>query len=222
MGPLLTFADGGHQEPSFEDSDTSSLLSPLEPGPLLFEHAPFPPRLVFHPDTDHSPFGSQSRIQSDLMMPTAASNDRLTAPPAPRRHSFHAQRSEAIFSFSPESGPSNPDTPSSPFPSSPYSSDGMTPDLPLRHLQVASPAGVHAANLRRKRKAKFQCTYTDVCQATFTTKHNLQNHLNSHEGRRPYACVSCGADFTTLNVKRRHEKNCKGLVEFVSSLASPS
>ncbi|KAJ7814182.1 hypothetical protein B0H13DRAFT_461703 [Mycena leptocephala] len=84
------------------------------------------------------------------------------------------------------------------------------PNLP----QVASPAGVHAGNLRRKKEVQFYCKY---CSAGFTAKHNLRNHLNSHEGKRPHVCVSCSVSFTTRGVRRRHEKTCKGPT---SSLAS--
>ncbi|KAJ7830895.1 hypothetical protein B0H14DRAFT_1188791 [Mycena olivaceomarginata] len=203
--PLLTFSDYDRWAPSFEDnSDAFSPLSPLEhgPRPLLFDTAPPLPRLVLHSEADHSTFGSQSRTQSDMMVVTEACNDRLAAPP--RRHSFNTHRPDATFFLSQESGLSTPDTPSSPFPSSPSSSNGATPDLPPSQPQVASPAGVHAANLRRKRPPKFQC---DDCQATFTTKHNWKNHLNSHRGIRPHTCGLCGLTFTTSAVKKRHEKN---------------
>ncbi|KAJ7340743.1 hypothetical protein DFH08DRAFT_875145 [Mycena albidolilacea] len=77
-------------------------------------------------------------------------------------------------------------------------------EIQATYPQVASPAGVHAANLRRKRPPKFQC---EDCPATFTTKHNWKNHLNSHRGIRPHFCGWCGLTFTTPAVKKRHEKN---------------
>ncbi|KAJ7249213.1 hypothetical protein B0H12DRAFT_1324508 [Mycena haematopus] len=197
MLPLLTFSDSEHW-PSFEDtSGASSALSPLESSvPILFDSTAPP----------HSTFGLHSRAQSDLTASTA-SNDRLTAPP--RRHSFNTQRSGAKFFVSPESveggsGLSTPETPSSLSPIPSPSAAGTTLDLPILHSEVASPAGVHAAQLRRKKPAKFRC---DICPATFTTKHNLKNHYNSHTGTKPYACRLCGVRFTTLSVKTRHEKN---------------
>ncbi|KAF7336989.1 hypothetical protein MVEN_02135400 [Mycena venus] len=221
---LLDFSDCGHRELSLEDnSDASSAHSPFESGPplLLFDPAQLPPRVVFHSEADHPTVSAHSRTYSDI---TTGSNDRLTAPPF-RRHSFNTQRSRATF-FWPENGSSTPDTPSSPFPSSDYlfrhpqvaqqsaasfvffGGEGTV--YPAHaFISVASPAGVHAANLRRKKQAKFRCKY---CQATLTTKHNLTNHLNSHEGKRPYACGLCGATFGTISVKKRHQKNCKGLV----------
>ncbi|KAJ7888831.1 hypothetical protein B0H13DRAFT_2041888 [Mycena leptocephala] len=216
--PHLTLPEYTWGASSADESDASSTFSPRELEPsasLLFEAAPILPFI----HVDHSTFDSRSRTRSDMTAPTAASNDRLTAPP--RRHSSSAQRPEPGFFWS-GTVPSTPDTPSSyglstpssHGPSSPYPSGAMaTLELPL-HRQVSSPAGVHAANLRRKKDVQFYCKY---CSAGFTAKHNLRNHLNSHEGKRPHACVLCNASFTTRGVRRRHEKTCKGPT---SSLAS--
>ncbi|KAJ6562022.1 hypothetical protein B0H19DRAFT_1259641 [Mycena capillaripes] len=98
--------------------------------------------------------------------------------------------------------PSAPDTPSSYFPSSPFHSQGTTPELspqtlelPVLHPQVASMAAVHASNLRRTKHARF--FYCDLCGAELTTRHNLKNHKNAHAGLRPHVFL------------RRHQKKCK-------------
>ncbi|KAF8176711.1 hypothetical protein K438DRAFT_1607372 [Mycena galopus ATCC 62051] len=202
LRPLLTFTsdDCAHWDPAFEDDyGTSSAVSPSEqPFPLLFDA----PRLGF-PEADHSAFGTHSRAQSDLTS-SAGTSDHLTAPP--RRHSFNTQRPGTPF-FLPESGPSTPETSLSPSPfHSPSCSRDTTLDLPVLYPEVASPAGVYAAGLRRKKVARFSCDLP-LCNATFTTNHNLKNHKNSHTGTKPYACRLCGNRFTTASVKRRHEKN---------------
>jgi hypothetical protein len=238
---------------SADDSDASSAFSHREfesNASLLFEAPPRP--LIY---VDNSTFDSRSRTRSDITVPTAASNNRLTAPP----RSFSTQRPEPGFFWS-GTVPSTPDTPSSyglstpssHGPSSPYPSGVMTTlELPLhqqisspanllaegntaaiwpledggppggesaggphflslslrdldlstshnhssnepsefcassqsRDLQMqdgaglptrpqASPAGVHAANLRRKKDVQFYCKY---CSAGFTAKHNLRS-----------------------------------------------
>ncbi|KAJ7249217.1 hypothetical protein B0H12DRAFT_1186181 [Mycena haematopus] len=178
--PLLTFS-GSEPWPSFEDtSGASSALPRLESSIPIVIDSTAPAR--------HSTSASHSRSQSDLTA-SAASNDRLTAPP--RRHSFSWESGSEL---------STPETPS--IPSS--SAAGTNLDLPILHLEVASRAEMHAAQLRRKKPAKFRC---DICLATFTTRHNLKNHCNSHTGTKPYACRLCGVHFTTQSVRTRHEKN---------------
>ncbi|KAJ6512727.1 hypothetical protein C8R45DRAFT_961168 [Mycena sanguinolenta] len=198
--PLLAFSDCEHW-PSFENTSASSARSPLEsPSLLLSDAAAFVPHPGLQSEADHSPLGPRSRVRSDLTS-LVGSNDRLTAPP--RRHSFNTHRSGSKFFVPPEgrSGGSTPETSSSsPVPSS---SAAGYPDLPILHPEVASQAGVHAANLRRTKPAKFRC---DICSHTFTTKHNLTNHCNSHAGIKPYACRLCGDRFTTRSVQTRHEK----------------
>ncbi|KAJ6624094.1 hypothetical protein B0H10DRAFT_765264 [Mycena sp. CBHHK59/15] len=72
---------------------------------------------------------------------------------------------------------------------------------------VGTPAGTWAAKARRKelKLATYVCHF---CSADFTTKHNLDNHVNSHLGHRPYRCGKCSKTFTTRGVKKRHESRC--------------
>lgn len=77
-------------------------------------------------------------------------------------------------------------------------------------LIVASAAQVAASNSRRKTNTgRFPC---DLCSQTFTAKHNLQNHFNSHYRRKNYHCEpdGCGGSFTTKSSLKRHGKSCKG------------
>ncbi|KAJ3905570.1 hypothetical protein F5879DRAFT_950038 [Lentinula edodes] len=79
--------------------------------------------------------------------------------------------------------------------------------------QVASDALVTAATGRRKNEAAFHCEFPG-CEATFTAKHNLHNHLNSHFGIKSFRCPRCLRDFGTPHVLRRHQLICKGKKRF--------
>jgi hypothetical protein len=72
--------------------------------------------------------------------------------------------------------------------------------------KVASNAGIKASEARRTKEARFKC---DICSQTFTTNHNLKNHLNVHLGVKEHSCGSCRRDFTTQSVLARHMKTCK-------------
>ncbi|KAJ3732437.1 hypothetical protein DFJ43DRAFT_310094 [Lentinula guzmanii] len=89
--------------------------------------------------------------------------------------------------------------------------DGPEPVSPKK--QVASDALVTAATGRRKNEATFHCGVPG-CKATFTAKHNLNNHLNSHFGIKSFRCPRCERDFGTPHVLRRHQTVCKGKRRF--------
>ncbi|KAJ7202266.1 hypothetical protein C8J57DRAFT_403933 [Mycena rebaudengoi] len=97
----------------------------------------------------------------------------------------------------------------------------LEPTSPVQHAVVGSVAGTQAASRPRKNKPSFRCKF-EACSATFTSKHNLKNHMNSHYGIRPYGCPKCDATFTTPAVKSRHFKSCKGFRSKRSSSAQGS
>ncbi|TEB25124.1 hypothetical protein FA13DRAFT_1637716 [Coprinellus micaceus] len=66
--------------------------------------------------------------------------------------------------------------------------------------------GIKASEARRTKEARFKC---DSCGQTFTTNHNLKNHINVHFGVKEHSCGSCKRDFTTQSVLARHMKTCK-------------
>lgn len=72
--------------------------------------------------------------------------------------------------------------------------------------RVASNAGIKASELRRTKEARFVC---ETCSQTFTTNHNLKNHVNVHLGVKDHVCSSCKRAFTTQSVLARHLKTCK-------------
>ncbi|KAJ6512763.1 hypothetical protein C8R45DRAFT_326820 [Mycena sanguinolenta] len=70
---------------------------------------------------------------------------------------------------------------------------------------VSTEAGRRASDARCKGPARFSCEY---CGATFTTKHNLRNHLKSHTSTQDCICEMCGRGFSTTHVLKRHEPKC--------------
>jgi hypothetical protein len=55
-----------------------------------------------------------------------------------------------------------------------------------------------------KRPATFQC---HLCEKKYTGRFNLNSHLRTHEGVKPFACGVCGENFTRKNDRNRHEKD---------------
>ncbi|KAF2973525.1 hypothetical protein GQX73_g157 [Xylaria multiplex] len=80
-------------------------------------------------------------------------------------------------------------------------SDDEFPDPPKR--KVANTA---------ENEATHTCT---ECDKKFTRKHNLQNHMRSHQGLKPYACKDCGEKFTRKSDCDRHQRGQHGEKEFV-------
>uniref|UniRef100_A0A0W0EZZ3 C2H2-type domain-containing protein n=1 Tax=Moniliophthora roreri TaxID=221103 RepID=A0A0W0EZZ3_MONRR len=73
---------------------------------------------------------------------------------------------------------------------------------------VGSDALLHASMRRRERNPSYFCPYQG-CAASFTAKHNLKNHLNSHQGIRPFTCKGCHRSFGTKHVLKRHKNTCE-------------
>ncbi|KAL0575496.1 hypothetical protein V5O48_006481 [Marasmius crinis-equi] len=74
---------------------------------------------------------------------------------------------------------------------------------------VASEEVVLASKSRRTtRTPRFPCP-VEGCPADFTAKHNLKNHLNAHNGVKPYGCPHCERSYTTSHVLNRHMTTCK-------------
>ncbi|KAJ4479196.1 hypothetical protein J3R30DRAFT_2730982 [Lentinula aciculospora] len=80
--------------------------------------------------------------------------------------------------------------------------------------QVATER-VLAASRKRRGQIKPGAKLLDchLCGGTFTARHNLTNHINSHYGTRPYICIpQCGRAFGTNHVLKRHKKNCQEFI----------
>ncbi|KAK1236381.1 hypothetical protein PQX77_000365 [Marasmius sp. AFHP31] len=74
-------------------------------------------------------------------------------------------------------------------------------------LTVAKPTVLEAALARRKKPGKYRC---HLCPATFTEKHGVTNHVNSHYGIKPHQCTRCDKSFGTTHTRNRHVKTCRG------------
>ncbi|KAJ7131714.1 hypothetical protein C8R43DRAFT_1024369 [Mycena crocata] len=172
---------------------------------LLFTIVPARGPLCFYSEVGPSYMELQRSTWHDIAS-TTSTNDQLMV--QPRRHSFSTQH-EGSFFLSPATATSTPDTSYSSFPSSPDVFEGAGPlQHSFVHAPVASPATVRAANLRRKKKPSFRCE-REGCYATLTTRHNLKNHYNAHDGIKPHLCIACKSKFTTLGVLKRHQKTCR-------------
>ncbi|KAJ7227481.1 hypothetical protein GGX14DRAFT_419794 [Mycena pura] len=221
LDPLV----GNQYAPSNVDNPLSPILPHL-PGLDL----PHLPGLDFHKQKEPSsvdpfdgfpmlpsPYGTESLLlgaapgrlpAADGLMSPRYTHSNLVSHqlmPPPRRHSFNASTREIYFATgrrnaSDEASSSTPPTPAASF------SVETTPDLPPVRPHVASPANLKASSRRRKKIPRFKC---ELCGSTFTARHNLQNHENSHAGVRPFVCEWCREAFTTKGVLKRHQKTCK-------------
>ncbi|KAJ6507760.1 hypothetical protein C8R47DRAFT_1065799 [Mycena vitilis] len=81
------------------------------------------------------------------------------------------------------------------------------PAAPAFKAEVASKKIRQASTKRRMNDAAFACPLPS-CSSTFTARHNLINHINSHNKHRPYHCSLCTMAFTTQGVLNRHLKRC--------------
>ncbi|KAJ8132836.1 hypothetical protein O1611_g785 [Lasiodiplodia mahajangana] len=70
--------------------------------------------------------------------------------------------------------------------------DAEFPDPPKRKAMTEA-----------KREAAYECS---ECGKKFTRNHNLQNHIRSHQGLRPFGCQVCGQTFTRKPDCDRHER----------------
>ncbi|KAJ7830898.1 hypothetical protein B0H14DRAFT_2806081 [Mycena olivaceomarginata] len=81
---------------------------------------------------------------------------------------------------------------------SPEGSDGSQQEFRVAQPAVASKKIRMASDKRRINAAIFKCTYPD-CSSTFTARHNLTNHLNSHQKIRPYSCKRCRTEKKSMD-----------------------
>ncbi|KAF2181728.1 hypothetical protein K469DRAFT_691815 [Zopfia rhizophila CBS 207.26] len=71
------------------------------------------------------------------------------------------------------------------------------------HPELSDLATSFKSTTRKTITSNWNC---HICQKNFTRGFHLKNHINSHNGTRPYACAECGKAFTRLNDCKRHQK----------------
>ena len=68
-------------------------------------------------------------------------------------------------------------------------------------------ASISGSNMSRKRKytdgKPFECTY-EGCNKKFSRVGHLNDHINTHENKRPYKCRFCNRRFNALNCLNAH------------------
>ncbi|KAF5382224.1 hypothetical protein D9615_004266 [Tricholomella constricta] len=76
----------------------------------------------------------------------------------------------------------------------------------LQRDTIASDAVLEAAARRRKKPATYKC---GTCNQLLTSKDNLKNHQDAHDGIRRHKCMYCPERFRTRSVLKRHQKSTK-------------
>ncbi|XP_055343414.1 zinc finger protein 547-like [Paramacrobiotus metropolitanus] len=56
----------------------------------------------------------------------------------------------------------------------------------------------------------FMCHWLGCTVKPFKIRHQLTDHVNSHNGIKSHSCRRCGDRFTHSGTRSRHEKSCKG------------
>lgn len=92
-----------------------------------------------------------------------------------------------------------------------YDDEESTSSFPIV-AQVTTSATQAASASRRKNEAIHVCPIPG-CGSTFTRKFNLNGHIRSHTGSRPYQCKApgCGKSFARSFDLSRHEKLHAGI-----------
>ncbi|KAJ3993719.1 hypothetical protein F5050DRAFT_1779806 [Lentinula boryana] len=117
----------------------------------------------------------------------------LSSPPSTTQSNLTKYSSDngSIVSVSPHECSSNPHEPNR-----------------SQHTHVATRKMRIASERRRKKDARFFCEVPG-CHGSFTAKHNLINHTNSHKGVRKFKCNFCEKRFITNAVLKRHIRVCR-------------
>ncbi|KAF5367059.1 hypothetical protein D9758_003880 [Tetrapyrgos nigripes] len=84
----------------------------------------------------------------------------------------------------------------------------MMPHEISKH-RVATDAVERAARMKRRSTNKLVKCTVPGCPQTFTAKHNLSFHLQSHRGVK-VQCSQCGNEFAPTSLKRHQDRSCPG------------
>ncbi|KAJ7755502.1 hypothetical protein B0H16DRAFT_716205 [Mycena metata] len=233
LSPPLPFQSYDH-DPFLHLSDAASIRSTSS---LSSNYNPFP-----HPDDGSSTAG---RSRSDSHASHNGDNRRQTRAQRRRDHSpypvVESSTSPPDATYWPEgfvhliaaeylSAHNLPDSADFVAPSTSSSvADGASSTSASRrdpsahdaslYRSVATDATVIASKNRRReptKRGKFIC---HLCGNDFTAKHNLKNHVNSHNSVKDFGCKDCGQFFGTPHVLKRHRDKCKSIM--VKGIAEP-
>ncbi|KAJ7845266.1 hypothetical protein B0H14DRAFT_978879 [Mycena olivaceomarginata] len=84
---------------------------------------------------------------------------------------------------------------------------GESSEGKARVRAVSTAAGRRAAAGRRKGNGQV-LHVCQLCNADFTAKHNLHNHMRSHNSIKDFICKMCNRGFGTKHVLQRHTPKC--------------
>ncbi|XP_055607435.1 zinc finger and BTB domain-containing protein 24-like isoform X2 [Uranotaenia lowii] len=80
--------------------------------------------------------------------------------------------------------------------------DESGPPVPKkRKVARKAPSSHSISSTERSGDGKFPC---NRCEKSFSTKTNLNRHLASHDGRKPYTCEICQKGFTQSGSLKQH------------------
>ena len=83
---------------------------------------------------------------------------------------------------------------------------GAKVDGNLLLLESAVDAGGDAVNVVSVTKKKLKCQY---CDKLFTKNFDLQQHVRSHTGEKPFQCIVCGRAFAQKSNVKKHMQTHK-------------
>lgn len=140
-------------------------------------------------DASNGPYSSPARYVPLNISPSDTSSR------SPFRSFFEDERRDPMH-----------DTPAAASSSAVSGWPGDTTELSLSHKKAVSSEKIRiASEKRRKKSGRFICS---LCGNTFTEKHNLINHTNSHRGLKPHPCERCPSAFGVISSLKRHRKVC--------------
>lgn len=72
-----------------------------------------------------------------------------------------------------------------------------------RHTETQAKLRNHIEYCRRAANPKFQC---NVCMKTFAYKKDLEKHIRTHTGEKPYHCSYCSYCFADRSSLVKHRR----------------